>query len=112
MKTAKVVYKKVEIENWSSTGKNVTHRNILALVDGVIDGKVVKGYEAKNYTHSLATAKKIIDALLACGTQVLNGRLVMTHDQLCDLTLTCEFAGPWTQEYINERVAKIMKAGA
>jgi len=109
MKSANVVYKKVEIENWSSTGKNVTHRNILALVDGVIDGKIVKGYEAFNFTHSLATAKKVIDALLACGTQVLNGRLVMTCDQLHDLTMVCEFGGNHPQAFIDEKVAKIME---
>ena len=112
MKTANVVYKKVEIGNWSSTGKNVTHRNISCLCDGVIDGKIVKDYETFNFTHSLAAAKKMIDALLACGTPVLNGRLVMTHDQLCELSLPCEFAGSLPQETLNERVAKIMKAGA
>ena len=44
MKKAKVIYKKVEIENWSSTGGNVTHRNISCLVDGLMDGKIVKDY--------------------------------------------------------------------
>ena len=109
MKTANVVYKKVQIENWSSTGKNVTHRNISCLCDGLIDGKIVKDYETFNFTHSLATAKKIIDALLACGTQVLNGRLVITHDQLFCLTPVCEFASSLSQETVNQSVAKIME---
>lgn len=109
MKSANVVYKKVQIENWSSTGKNVTHRNISCLCDGLIDGKIVTGYETFNFTHSLSTAKKVIDALLACGTQVLNGRLVMTLDQLYDLTQVCEFGRNYPQAFINEKVAKIME---
>jgi hypothetical protein len=111
MKSANVVYKKVQIENWSSTGKNVTHRNILCLVDGVIDGKIVKDYESFNFTHSLATAKIVIDALLACGTQVSNGRLVMTVDQLFCLTTVCDYDGRgwWTIADLNEAVAKIME---
>tara|TARA_R110000823_G_C15571049_1_gene461798 strand:+ start:125 stop:460 length:336 start_codon:yes stop_codon:yes gene_type:complete len=109
MKSANVVYKKVEIANWSSTGKNVTHRNISCLCDGLIDGKFVTGYETFNFTHSLATAKKVIDALLACGTPVLNGRLVMTVDQVLCLTQICEFGGKYPQDFINEKVAKIME---
>jgi len=110
MKSANVVYKKVEIRNWSSTGKNVTHRNILCLVDGVIDGEIAKEDGRFNFTHSLATAKIVIDALLACGTPVLNGRLVMTVDQLHSLTPICEYDGRgwWTIANVNEAVAKIM----
>jgi hypothetical protein len=110
MKTANVVYKKVEIENWSSTGKNVTHRQIAFLVNGAdSDGKILEDAELMNYTHSLAGAKKVIDALLACGTQVLNGRLVITCDQLFCLTPACEFANSLSQETVNAMVAKVME---
>ena len=110
MKTANVFYKKVQIENWSATGKNVTHRQIAFLVNGTdLDGKILENAELMNYTHSLAAAKKIIDALLACGTQVLNGRLVITHDQLFCLTPACEFASSLSQETVNQTVAKVME---
>jgi len=113
MKSSKVIYKKVEIENFSSTGGNVTRRDISCLVDGVIDGKMVKDYETSNFTHSLSTAKIVIDALLACGTQVSNGRLVMTIDQLLSLTPVCMYTsanGWWTITDVNKEVAKIMEA--
>jgi hypothetical protein len=98
---SEVVYKNVRIENisLSDAAKKITHRNILVLMDGV---------ETYFWALSLAKAKIVIDAVVACGVEIKNGRLVLSDGQFSELSRTTD--NP--QVFSFDEWAHIMKVGA
>jgi hypothetical protein len=80
MKSAKVFYQGVEIENFSHTGNKVTLRQIQCLMSDVETGQ--SNVESYLFTPSIAKAKIIIDQIIECGVQIINHKLVLTKWQI------------------------------